>query len=125
MEYHWSNSSWQMMAVMRKQEDYQSKLARDMYSCYHGCGNGVNAYDGSNNRRGNFISNGHDGYGNFNPKRHNGVSNFSFYAKSYMHTSYADYGGHERVNINCVEHSPYIIMTLEIIVMVEEFTVRA
>ncbi|KAI5677010.1 hypothetical protein M9H77_07960 [Catharanthus roseus] len=105
MEYHWSNSSWQRMEAMRKQEDYQSKLARDIR--YHGGSNGVNTYDGSNHGHGNFISRGHDGYGNFTPKRHNGVGNFSSYAKSYWHTSYNYYGGYERVDATYVEHSPY------------------
>ncbi|KAI5676962.1 hypothetical protein M9H77_07912 [Catharanthus roseus] len=73
MEYHWSNSSWQRMEAIRKQEDYQSKLARDMHDYYHGGSNGVNAYDRSNNGHGNFISRGHNGYRNFTPKRHNGV----------------------------------------------------
>ncbi|KAI5666719.1 hypothetical protein M9H77_16572 [Catharanthus roseus] len=76
MEYHWSNSSWQKMEGMRKQEDYQSRLARYMHNCYHSGGNGVNAYDGGNHGHENFISRGHNGYGNFTPKRHNGVGNF-------------------------------------------------
>ncbi|KAI5657124.1 hypothetical protein M9H77_25917 [Catharanthus roseus] len=72
MEYHWSNSLWQRIEAMRKQENYQSKLAKDMYNYYHGL-NEVNAYDGNNHGHGNFNSRGHDSYGNFNPKRHNGV----------------------------------------------------
>ncbi|KAI5681857.1 hypothetical protein M9H77_03085 [Catharanthus roseus] len=107
MEYTWSNSSWQKMEAMRKQEDYQSKLARDMHNFYHGRGNGVNTYGGSNHGYGNFVSRGHDGYGNFTFKRHNTVGNFSSYAKSYGHTSYDDYRGYERFNTKYVEHSPY------------------
>ncbi|KAI5663879.1 hypothetical protein M9H77_23202 [Catharanthus roseus] len=81
------------MEAMRRQEDYQSELARDMHNCYYGGGNGVNAYGGRNHGHGNFISRGHDDYRNFTPKRHNGVGNFSSYAKSHGHTSYDDYGG--------------------------------
>ncbi|KAI5649516.1 hypothetical protein M9H77_35521 [Catharanthus roseus] len=101
------------MEAMRKQENYQSKLARDMYNCYHGSGNGVNAYDGSNHGHGNFIFRGHHGYGNFTPKRHNNIGNFSSYAKSYEHTPYDDYVGYERVNIKYVEHSPYGVTKVE------------
>ncbi|KAI5663374.1 hypothetical protein M9H77_22697 [Catharanthus roseus] len=107
MEYTWTNSSWQRMEVMRKQEDYQSKLTRDMHNFYHGGGNRVNTYGGSNHGHGNFVSRGNDGYGNFTPKRHKGVDNFSSYAKSYECTSYDDYGSYERFNSKYVEHSPY------------------
>ncbi|KAI5681239.1 hypothetical protein M9H77_02466 [Catharanthus roseus] len=105
MDYTWPNSSWQMMEAMRKQEQYQSKLARDNHNFYHV-----------------EIS---------LLKDINGVGIFSSYDKSYGHTSYDDYRGYERVNAKYVEHSPYVIkdfmivMTLEIIVMVEEFTMRA
>ncbi|KAI5672638.1 hypothetical protein M9H77_13002 [Catharanthus roseus] len=68
-----------------------------MRNFYHGGGNGVNAYGGSNHGPRNFISRGHDGYGNFTPKRHNGV----------RHTSYDNFAGYERVNAKYVEHSPY------------------
>ncbi|KAI5652455.1 hypothetical protein M9H77_29642 [Catharanthus roseus] len=50
------------MEAMRKQQDYQSKHARNMINCYHGGGNGVNAYGGSNHEHGNFISRVHDEY---------------------------------------------------------------
>ncbi|KAI5667855.1 hypothetical protein M9H77_17708 [Catharanthus roseus] len=56
MEYNWSNPSWKMMEAKSKQEDYQSKLARDMYNFHHGSSNGFNGYSGSNNGHGNFIS---------------------------------------------------------------------
>ncbi|KAI5658020.1 hypothetical protein M9H77_26813 [Catharanthus roseus] len=92
MEYYWSISSWQWTEDMRKQEDYQSKLPRDMYNYYHGGGNEVNAYGRSNHGHENFISKGHDCYGNFTPERHYGVDNFSSHAKSYGNTSYDDYG---------------------------------
>ncbi|KAI5663997.1 hypothetical protein M9H77_23320 [Catharanthus roseus] len=49
------------MEAKSKQEDYQSKFARDMDNFHHGGGNGVNAYGGNNHRNGNFT-----------PKRHNG-----------------------------------------------------
>ncbi|KAI5648951.1 hypothetical protein M9H77_34956 [Catharanthus roseus] len=117
MEYHWSNSLWQRMEAMRKQEDYQSKLERDMHNCYHGGGNGVNAYGGSNHGHGSFMFRGHDSYGNFTPKRYNGVGNFSSYAKSYGHTSYNDYWGYERVNAKYVEHISYVVIKNLMIVM--------
>ncbi|KAI5676277.1 hypothetical protein M9H77_07227 [Catharanthus roseus] len=78
-----------------------------MHTFYHGGGNRVDAYGGSNHRHRNFISRRHDGYGNFTPKRHKGVGNFSSYDKSYGHTYYDDYGGYVRVNAKYVEHSPY------------------
>ncbi|KAI5667182.1 hypothetical protein M9H77_17035 [Catharanthus roseus] len=86
------------MEVKSKQEDRQSKLAKDMHNFHHGCGNGVNAYCGNNHRNGNFT-----------PKRYNGVSNFYSYAKSFEHISYDDYGGYGRVNntFDNYEHSPY------------------
>ncbi|KAI5663816.1 hypothetical protein M9H77_23139 [Catharanthus roseus] len=109
MEYDRSNPLWKRMEAKSKQEDYQSKLARDMHNFHHGGGNGVNAYGGSNWGHGNFISRGHDGYGNFTPKKHNGVGNFSSYTKSYGYTSYDDYGGYDRDNAkyDYYEHSPY------------------
>ncbi|KAI5676533.1 hypothetical protein M9H77_07483 [Catharanthus roseus] len=36
-----------MMEAKGKQEDYQSKLARDKYNFHHGGGNGVNVYGGT------------------------------------------------------------------------------
>ncbi|KAI5652566.1 hypothetical protein M9H77_29753 [Catharanthus roseus] len=102
MEYTWSNSSWKRKEGMRKQEDYQSKLARNMLNFYHGGDNGVNAYGINNHRDGNFISRGHDGRGKFNPKICKGVGNVSSYAKSYRHTSCDDYGGYEGVNAKYV-----------------------
>ncbi|KAI5677774.1 hypothetical protein M9H77_08724 [Catharanthus roseus] len=93
--------------TMRKQEDYQSKIPRDMHNCYRGFGNGVNAYARSNHGHGNFISRRHDGYRDFTPKTHNGTGNFSSYAKSYGRTSYDNYGGYERVNVKHIEDSSY------------------
>ncbi|KAI5667460.1 hypothetical protein M9H77_17313 [Catharanthus roseus] len=86
------------MGAKSKQENYQSKLTRDMHNFYHASGYGFNAYGGKN----------HD-YGNFTPKRHNGVGKFSFYAKSFEHTSYDDYGGYDRDNgkYDYYDHSPY------------------
>ncbi|KAI5672256.1 hypothetical protein M9H77_12620 [Catharanthus roseus] len=81
MEYNWSNPSWKMMEAKSKQEDYQSKFARNMHNFHYGGASGVNAYSGNNL-----------GNGNFTPKIHNGIGNFSSYAKSYGHTSYDDYG---------------------------------
>ncbi|KAI5652234.1 hypothetical protein M9H77_29421 [Catharanthus roseus] len=80
-----------------------------MHNFYHGGGNGVNAYGGSNHGHGNFISRRHDGYRNFTSKRHNGVGNFSSYAKSYGHTSSDDYRGYDRDNskYDYYKHSPY------------------
>ncbi|KAI5657899.1 hypothetical protein M9H77_26692 [Catharanthus roseus] len=75
------------MEAKSKQEDYQSKLARDMHKFYHSGGNGFNAYGGNNH-----------GNGNFTPKRHNRVGNISSYAKSYGHTSYDDYRDYDRNN---------------------------
>ncbi|KAI5664093.1 hypothetical protein M9H77_23416 [Catharanthus roseus] len=63
MVYDWSNPSLKMMEVKSKQEDYQSKLARDMHSFHHGGGKGFNAYGGNNH-----------GNGNFTPRRHIGVT---------------------------------------------------
>ncbi|KAI5650178.1 hypothetical protein M9H77_36183 [Catharanthus roseus] len=77
MEYTWSNSSRERMEAMRKQEDYQSKLTRDMHNFYHDGGNRVNAYGGINH-----------GSVNFTPKRYIGVANFSLHARSYEHNSY-------------------------------------
>ncbi|KAI5682147.1 hypothetical protein M9H77_03375 [Catharanthus roseus] len=85
MEYDWSNSSWKRMEAKKKQEDYQSKLARDMHSFHHGGGNGFNAYGGN-----------HYANGSFTPRRHVGVGNFSSYANSFEHTSYDDYGDYGR-----------------------------
>ncbi|KAI5667943.1 hypothetical protein M9H77_17796 [Catharanthus roseus] len=86
MEYNWSNPSWKRSEAKSKQEDYQSKLARDMHNFHHCGGNVVNAYGGSNHENGNFI-----------PRRHVRVGNFSSYAKSTEHTSYDDYGGVAKV----------------------------
>ncbi|KAI5676313.1 hypothetical protein M9H77_07263 [Catharanthus roseus] len=73
------------MEAKSKQENYQSKIARDMHNFYHGGGNGFNAYGGNNHRNGNFS------------KRHNGVHYFSYYAKSFeVNTRYDNY-----------EHNPY------------------
>ncbi|KAI5672711.1 hypothetical protein M9H77_13075 [Catharanthus roseus] len=86
------------MEAKSEQEDYQSKLARDVYN-FHYCGcNRVNAYGGTNN-----------GNGNFTPKRHNGFGSFSSCAKSYRHTSYDNYGGYDidDAKYDYYEHSPY------------------
>ncbi|KAI5677804.1 hypothetical protein M9H77_08754 [Catharanthus roseus] len=80
-KYNWSNQSWKRIEAKSKQEDHQSKCAKDMHNFHHGGGNGVNAYGAGNHGHGNFIS-----------KRHNGVSNFSSNAKSYGRTSYDHYG---------------------------------
>ncbi|KAI5653316.1 hypothetical protein M9H77_30503 [Catharanthus roseus] len=77
------------MEAKSKQEDYQSKLARDMHKFHHGGCNGFNAY-GRNNL----------GNGDFTPRRHNTVGNFSSYAKSYGHTSYDDYGATTEIMLN-------------------------
>ncbi|KAI5668773.1 hypothetical protein M9H77_18626 [Catharanthus roseus] len=82
MEYDWSNSTWKSMEAMRKQEDYQSKLSRDMYNFYHSGGNRSNTYCGNNH-----------GSGNFTLKRHIGGCNFSRHARSYEHNSYDCYEG--------------------------------
>ncbi|KAI5675997.1 hypothetical protein M9H77_06947 [Catharanthus roseus] len=75
------------METNNKQEDYQSKLARDIDNFHHGGGNGFNTYGGNNHGNGNFI-----------PRRHVGVGNFSSYAKSFEHTSYGDYAEFSKVN---------------------------
>ncbi|KAI5676004.1 hypothetical protein M9H77_06954 [Catharanthus roseus] len=67
MEYNFSNLSWKRMRAKRKQEDYQSKLARDMHNFYHSGGNGFNAYGGNNHGNGNFTSKRHNRVGNFSP----------------------------------------------------------
>ncbi|KAI5666856.1 hypothetical protein M9H77_16709 [Catharanthus roseus] len=69
MKYNWSSPSWKKIEVKSKQEDYQSKLTRDMHNFYHGCGNGFNAYGGNNH-----------GIRNLTSRRHVGVGNFSSYA---------------------------------------------
>ncbi|KAI5677498.1 hypothetical protein M9H77_08448 [Catharanthus roseus] len=84
MKYNWSNPLWKRIEAKSKQEDHQSKCARDMYNSHHG-DNGVNAYGGNNHGNGVFIS-----------KIYVRVGSFSFYAKSYGHTSYDDYGGYDR-----------------------------
>ncbi|KAI5672724.1 hypothetical protein M9H77_13088 [Catharanthus roseus] len=61
MEYNWSNPSWKMMEAKSKQEDYQSKLARDMHNFHHSDGNGFNAYGGKDHGNGNFTSRRHVG----------------------------------------------------------------
>ncbi|KAI5653317.1 hypothetical protein M9H77_30504 [Catharanthus roseus] len=103
------------MEAESKQEAYQSKLATDMHSSYHGDGNGFNVYGGKNYGNGNFTS-----------KRHNGVGNFTFYAKSFEHTSYDDYGGYGRANTRYDnhEHSLYDFAKVEILKqsMIEEFS---
>ncbi|KAI5676949.1 hypothetical protein M9H77_07899 [Catharanthus roseus] len=85
MEYDWSNLPWKKMEGKRKQEDYQSKLARAKHNLHHGGGNGFNAYGGVNH-----------GNGNFTPRKHVGVDNYSSYASSFEHTSYDEYGGYGR-----------------------------
>ncbi|KAI5676284.1 hypothetical protein M9H77_07234 [Catharanthus roseus] len=75
------------MEAKSKQEDYQSKFARDMHNFHHGGGSGFNAYDGNNHGNRNFTS-----------RRHVGVGNFSSYAKSLEHTFYDDYGGYGRTS---------------------------
>ncbi|KAI5672871.1 hypothetical protein M9H77_13235 [Catharanthus roseus] len=98
MEYNWSNPSWKRLEVKSKQEDYQSKLARDMHNFHHGGGNAFNTYGGSNHENGNFIT-----------RRLVGVVYFSSYVKYFEHTSYDVYGGYGRDNAKCYnyEHSPY------------------
>ncbi|KAI5681236.1 hypothetical protein M9H77_02463 [Catharanthus roseus] len=85
MECNWSNSSLKRIEEKSKLKDSHSSFARDMYNFYHGGGNRINAY------------------------RHVGVGNFSAYAKSFGHTSYDDYGGHDRdtAKYDFYEHSPY------------------
>ncbi|KAI5666852.1 hypothetical protein M9H77_16705 [Catharanthus roseus] len=61
MVYNWSNSSWKRIEVKSKQEDYQSKLTRDMHNFYHGFGNGFNAYGGNNHGIRNLTSRRHVG----------------------------------------------------------------
>ncbi|KAI5681330.1 hypothetical protein M9H77_02557 [Catharanthus roseus] len=56
MEYNWSNTSWKRMEVKSKQENSQSKFARDMHSFHHSGVNGFNAFGGNNHRNGNFTS---------------------------------------------------------------------
>ncbi|KAI5667895.1 hypothetical protein M9H77_17748 [Catharanthus roseus] len=82
-----------MMEAKSKQENYQSKLARDMNNFHHGGGNGVNAYGGNNHGNGSFTS-----------KRHNGVDNFSSSAKSYGHILLMMIMGKELGNY--LEHLP-------------------
>ncbi|KAI5653057.1 hypothetical protein M9H77_30244 [Catharanthus roseus] len=100
------------MEVKRKQEDYQSKLARDMHGFHHAGGNGLNAYGGNKHGNGNFI-----------PRRHVGVGNFSSYTKSYGHTFYDDYGGYDRVNTTYIIMGIVLMIVMKsiIIVMVEKF----
>ncbi|KAI5681274.1 hypothetical protein M9H77_02501 [Catharanthus roseus] len=62
MEYCWSNPSWKRIEVKSKQEDYQSKITRDMHNFYHGGGNRFNAYGGTTME-----------IANFTPRRHVGV----------------------------------------------------
>ncbi|KAI5681786.1 hypothetical protein M9H77_03014 [Catharanthus roseus] len=82
--------------VKSKQENYQSKLARDMHNFHHGGGTEVNDYGGNNH-----------GNGNFTQKRYNGVRNFYSHAKSYRHISYDDYACYDRHNAKYAyyEHS--------------------
>ncbi|KAI5668549.1 hypothetical protein M9H77_18402 [Catharanthus roseus] len=98
MEYNWFNPSWKRIQAKCKQEDYHSKLARDMYNLYHGSGNGVNAYGRNNHRNRNFTR-----------REHVGDGNFSFHAKSFVHTSFDYYGGYDRVNVryDYKEHIPH------------------
>ncbi|KAI5658531.1 hypothetical protein M9H77_27324 [Catharanthus roseus] len=51
------------MEAKNKQEDYQYKLARDMYNFHHGGGNGFNANGGNNHGNGNFTFRRHVGVG--------------------------------------------------------------
>ncbi|KAI5648421.1 hypothetical protein M9H77_34426 [Catharanthus roseus] len=95
-EYMETTYSRQNMGSMRKQEGFHTKFSRDKRNFYCGGGNGDNTYSG--NKHGN---------GNFTPKGHNGDGSFSFYAKSYKHNSYDDYGRYGKVNVKYVEHSPY------------------
>ncbi|KAI5676045.1 hypothetical protein M9H77_06995 [Catharanthus roseus] len=94
MECNWSNPSWKMIEVKSKQEDYHSKLARDMYNFYHGSGNGVNAYGRKNY-----------GNGNFTLIRHAGVGNLSSHAKSLGILLMMIMGVMTRYDY--YEHSPY------------------
>ncbi|KAI5652889.1 hypothetical protein M9H77_30076 [Catharanthus roseus] len=70
------------MEAKNKQEDYQSKLARDMHNFHHGGDNGFNAYGRRNHGHGNFIYRGHNGYGNFLPRRHSAQKKESELEKS-------------------------------------------
>ncbi|KAI5676543.1 hypothetical protein M9H77_07493 [Catharanthus roseus] len=98
MDYNWSNPSWKRMETNSKQEDYQSKLARDMHNFHHDGGNGFNVYGWNNH-----------GNGNFTLRRQVGGGNFSFYVKSSEHTSYDDNGCYARVNprYDNYKYSPY------------------
>ncbi|KAI5668267.1 hypothetical protein M9H77_18120 [Catharanthus roseus] len=120
-EYVETPSSRQKMEAMRKREDFHTKFARDNHNFYHDGSNGVNTYGGNNH-----------GSENVTSERHNGVSNFSSYVKSYEHNSYDDYGVMKRSMLNMfsivlmnVIKDLIIVMTMVIIVMVEEFTLRA
>ncbi|KAI5681843.1 hypothetical protein M9H77_03071 [Catharanthus roseus] len=63
MEYDWFNPSWKRMEVKGKQEDYQSKLGRDMHSFHHSGGNGFNAHGWNNLGNENFTQTEHFEYG--------------------------------------------------------------
>ncbi|KAI5680970.1 hypothetical protein M9H77_02197 [Catharanthus roseus] len=121
MDYTWSNSSWQGIKDMRKQEDYQFKLAKDMHNF-----NIVVAMESmlmveaTTDIETSFVEEM-----TVMETSLKGVRNFSSNAKSYGHTSYDDYKGHERVNVKYIEHSPFDCYDFGDHSYGEEFTMRA
>ncbi|KAI5663028.1 hypothetical protein M9H77_22351 [Catharanthus roseus] len=87
-----------MLEVTSEQEDYQSKLTRDMHNFYHDGGNGVNAYGGNNLEIETSL-----------------LEDMLEMVTSLLmlnlmgHTYYDDYGGYDRDNAkyDYSEHSPY------------------
>ncbi|KAI5653856.1 hypothetical protein M9H77_31043 [Catharanthus roseus] len=82
----WTNSSWQRMKAIGRQEMAYSKLARARSNCYKDGGYDGNAYEGSHNR------NGHYTY-----RSQIGIGNFSSRAKTFDHIPYK----------YCCENCPY------------------
>ncbi|KAI5676877.1 hypothetical protein M9H77_07827 [Catharanthus roseus] len=87
MGYTWTNSSWQRMEGMKKQEMLFSKLIRVIPNFHNGDGYGGNAYGRNNHGDGNSIS-----------RRQMGVGNFTSHNKTFEYIPYDDYGDYNGVN---------------------------
>ncbi|KAI5681860.1 hypothetical protein M9H77_03088 [Catharanthus roseus] len=81
-----TNSSWQMMEAIGRQEMAYSKLARTRSNCYKDGDYNRNAYGKSHHRDGHYTH-----------RSQMGIGNFSFRATTFDHIPYD----------NCCENSPY------------------
>ncbi|KAI5653555.1 hypothetical protein M9H77_30742 [Catharanthus roseus] len=98
MRYTWTNSSWQRMEAIGRQEMAYSKLTRPRSNCYKDGDYGGSAYGRSHHRDGNYTHRSQMGIGKF-PSR----------AKTFDHIPYNNYGAYEGINYtyDYCENSPY------------------